>query len=248
MAFFYFSVTYFCHYQSKGKIFTTMKKLLLTIVFLVILLSSCTSKNKNKQATNNKATSYKTAIDSLLENYKKNDAFMGTLNLSYKGKSIYSKSIGFSNITTSQKSNSATKYRIGSISKTFTAVLILRAIEEGKLELNKTIETFFPSIKNAAKITIADLLQHRSGIHNFTRDQQFFEYRTQHQSSKKMLDLISKYPSDFEPNTKAAYSNSNYFLLALILEKVYNASLEQLLIEKISKPLNLKNTQIGKKN
>ena len=101
-------------------------------------------------------------------------------------------------------------------------------------------------MKNANKITIAHLLQHRSGIHSFTKDKWFFDNRTKYISSTEMLSKISNYESDFEPNSQGEYSNSNYFLLSLILEKVYNVSYDNLLQEKICKPLKLNNTYSGK--
>jgi len=110
----------------------------------------------------------------------------------------------------------------------------------------ETIEKYFPNIKNANKITIANLLQHRSGIHDYTRDKKFFEYRTQYKSSQDMLSIISNYESDFEPNTQGEYSNSNYFLLSQILEKKYNKPYEILLQEKITLPLVLEDTYSGK--
>jgi len=216
------------------------------LLISVLLVYSCKHKGKNTSLNQNKSASTTLKIDSLLNVYEKNGEFMGSLELSRSGKSIYSKTIGYSDIETKKKADSNTKYRIGSVSKTFTAVLTFKAIEENKLSLNETIEKYFPNIKNANKITIANLLQHRSGIHDYTKDKKFFEYRTQYKSSQDMLSIISNYESDFEPNTQGEYSNSNYFLLSQILEKKYNKPYEKVLQEKITVPLMLENTYSGK--
>lgn len=224
-----------------------MKKQSLLIVAFIALLFSCSENKKSSQPINEqKPDTYQAKIDSLLEAYDKNDEFMGSIILSQNGKTVYENTVGFSDIKTKKKASTDTKYRIGSVTKTFTATIIFKAIEENKLDLNETIEHYFPNVKNANKITIAHLLQHRSGIHSFTKDKWFYDNRTKYISSTEMLSKISKYESDFEPNSKGEYSNSNYFLLSLILEKMYNTSYDNLLQEKICKPLKLNNTYSGK--
>jgi len=155
--------------------------------------------------------------------------------------------IGYADIDTKQKPNQKTKYRIGSISKTFTAVLIFKAIEEEKLDLNKTLKNYFPNIKNSNLITVSNLLNHRSGIHNFTNEKDYLEYNTKPKNENEMLSIISKFDSDFKPNSKSEYSNSNYVLLSYILEKTYNKTYSEILKEKIIDPIKLKNTSFGRK-
>lgn len=224
-----------------------MKNQILLIVIISFLLFSCSENKKSAQIPKQDSTAYKTKIDSLFETYEKNGDFMGSIALSHKGKIIYTNAIGFDAVETKKKSDSTTKYRIGSVSKTYTAVLIFKAIEENKITLEETIENYFPTVKNAAKITIAQLLQHRSGISNFTKDKNFFNFHTEYKSPKEMLALISSLGSDFEPNSTGAYSNSNYFLLSQILESVYNLSYQEILNSKICEPLHLTNTYNGTK-
>ena len=181
-------------------------------------------------------------LDLYFQNLEANNKFMGSVAILKDGRIIYTNQTGFTNIKTGEKPNNKTKYRIGSISKTFTATLILKAEEEDKLSLNQTLDVFFPSIKNAKKITISNLLNHRSGIHNFTNDTDYYSYMTGSKSEKEMVTLITKKGSDFEPNTQAQYSNSNYVLLSYILEKIYNNTYANLLKEKITNPFNLKDT------
>jgi CubicO group peptidase (beta-lactamase class C family) len=186
-------------------------------------------------------------LDSLFQVLEKKDKFMGSIAISKNGELLYSNTIGYCNIETSKKANYKTKYRIGSISKMFTASLILKAIEENKLSLNQTLDKYFPQIENSKKITIENLLNHRSGINNFTNDPIYLTYNTEFKSQKEMIEIITKGKSDFEPNSKAEYSNSNYVLLSYILEKIYKKDYNSILIKKIIKPIGLKNTNFGDK-
>ncbi len=226
------------------------KQLLLVAVLITTLLSSC-SENKNKEADkqktiiNNTYTLNITKLDSLFRELDKNGEFMGSIALSYDGTVIYTNAIGFADIETQKKATINTKYRIGSISKTFTATLVLMAIEENKIKLEQTLETYFPTIANAHKISIENLLNHRSGIFNFTKDKAFLDYVTEYKTQNEMVAIISNYKSNFEPNSKGEYSNSNYILLSIILEKVYDSSLKEIIKEKLSIPFNLKNTYYG---
>lgn len=189
----------------------------------------------------------KAKLDSLFQILETKDKFMGSIAVAENGNILYTKSIGKDDIETNKLSTIATKYRIGSISKMFTSCLIFKAVEEKKLDLSQTIHIYFPTIENAKKITIGNLLNHRSGIHNFTNDDEYLKYNTQPKSEKEMLEIISKGKSDFEPDSKAEYSNSNYVLLSYILEKTYKKTYKEILNTKIIKPLGLKNTYFGSK-
>jgi D-alanyl-D-alanine carboxypeptidase len=186
-------------------------------------------------------------LDSLFEILEKNNKWMGSFAISIDGKVSYAKATGFADIASNKKSTPATKYRQGSISKTFTATLIFKAIEEGKLTLNENLAKYFPTVKNSDQITISNMLNHRSGIFNFTNSSDYQGYYLQNTTSDELVKVISSYNSDFEPDSKAAYSNSNYVLLGFILEKIYQKPLKDLLNEKIIKPLGLKNTHSGSK-
>jgi CubicO group peptidase (beta-lactamase class C family) len=212
-------------------------KISFSLIFFFILYVSSSFAQDKKFST----------LDSLFNLLEINDRFMGTLSISENSKIIYSKSIGKEDVSSGKLSNNLTKYRIGSISKMFTACLIFQAIEEDDLSLKQTINRFFPKITNAKEITIGNLLNHHSGIHNYTNDTSYLNYYTTLKSQKEMLEIIQAGGSDFKPNSKAEYSNSNYILLSFILEKIYKKSYEELLELKIIQPLGLKNTYFGKK-
>ncbi|WP_374329249.1 serine hydrolase domain-containing protein, partial [Soonwooa sp.] len=203
---------------------------------LITLVSLVASTSIFSQSFNSKK------LNQYFENLEKNNKFMGSVALSKNGKLIYTKTKGFADIATKQKANENTKYRIGSISKTFTTVLVLKAIEKKKLSLNDKLSKFYPNIINAEKITIQMLLNHRSGIFNFTDGNSYYEWNTQAKTEKELLEIIAKNGSDFEPDTKTSYSNSNFVLLSFILQKVFKKNYSALLKEYITTPLNLKNT------
>lgn len=205
--------------------------------FLFVLFSATSFAQEQKFLT----------LDSLFQILDVNNRFMGSLSISENGKVTYSKTIGKADLASGKSSDKLTKYRIGSISKMFTACLIFQAIEENKLSLTQNINRFFPKITSAKEISIGNLLNHRSGIHNFTNDTSYFNYYTASKSQKEMLEIIQASGSDFKSNSKAEYSNSNYILLSFILEKIYNKSYEELLDIKIIQPQGLKNTYFGKK-
>ncbi|KFF05824.1 serine hydrolase domain-containing protein [Flavobacterium reichenbachii] len=211
-----------------------MKKII-TCLFALVITSAFSQTFNTKR------------LDSLFLLLEKNNKYMGSIAISENGKTIYTKSIGFDDITASKKSSINTKYRIGSISKTFTASLIFKAVEENKINLNQTIDRYFPTIKNAKTITVSNLLNHRSGIHDFTNDPDYLKWNTQPQSKAKMIERITAGDIVFEPNTKGKYSNSNYILLSFILEDIYKKSYGEILSQKITKPLKLKNTYLGGK-
>lgn len=214
-----------------------MKKTVLTTI-LVLTLSLIGFAQSNFD---------KTKLDNYFNTLEQNNKFMGSVAVSKNGEIIYTKSIGFADIENNLKATENSKYRIGSISKSFTTVLVLKAIEQKKLDLNQFIDKWFPTIKNAKQITVKHLLSHRSGIHNFTNDKDYLTYNTQRKTEKEMVEIIAKGGSDFQPDSKAEYSNSNFVLLTYILEKTFNKSYSELLQEYIVNPINLTNTYVFEK-
>lgn len=211
------------------------KKILITLLFSFVLGLGYSQKMNVAK------------LDSLFQILEAKDKFMGSLVVSQNGTLVYSKSVGKADVETNTKASPLTKYRIGSISKMFTSILIFKAIEEKKLSLNQILASYYPTIENASKITISNLLNHRSGIHNFTSDAEYLQYHTTPKSESQMVAIMATAKSDFEPNSIANYSNSNYVLLSYILQKIYNKPYGTILKDKITKPLGLKNTYVGSK-
>jgi CubicO group peptidase (beta-lactamase class C family) len=189
----------------------------------------------------------KPKLDSLFNILAEKNKAMGSLTISKNGTVLYNKAIGYSFISDNEKKTSTniTKYRIGSISKMFTATMIFQLIEEGKIKLTTTLDTYFPNIPNANKITISNLLNHRSGIHNLTDNPDYTTWMTQPKTHDEILSIISKSKVDFQPNEKASYSNSNYIILGYIIEKISKQPYSKNLNERITSKIGLSNTYCG---
>ena len=213
-----------------------MKKNLIQIILLVVSSAYCFSQEVDKSQ-----------LDNYLNNLETHNKFMGSIAVSRDGEWIYTKSIGSADVENKTMASEKSKYRIGSISKTFTAVLVLKAVEENKIELSEPLSNYFPTIENAATITIDQLLYHRSGIHSVTDDEDYLEWNTQPISEQELIDKMIAGRSKFEPDSKFEYSNSNYILLSFILQNVYDKTYSELLEEKITTPLGLKDTYYGAK-
>src|SRR5690554_2794947 len=191
---------------------------------------------------------YDTAkLNQYFNTLEEHNKFMGSVAVSQNGKIIYTKSLGFSDVENQTLAHENTKYRIGSISKTFTAVLALKAVEQNLISLEHTIDQWFPEVPNAEKITVKDLLNHRSGIFNFTNDPFYLKWNTEPKTEEEMIAIVSRGSSDFEPGSQMAYSNSNYVLLTFIIERSFGKSYAELLKIYITEPLGLNNTYFGGK-
>lgn len=185
-------------------------------------------------------------LDQFLNRLAEKNMAMGSLTIAKDGKIIYNKSIGYSQINEAEKKpiTEASRFRIASIGKTYTAVMIMQLVEEQKLDLDETLDKFFPQIINASGITIRQLLQHRSGIPDISRDLDPQRNWANGITKEDMLDLISKATPVFEPDTRQSYSNSGYFLLSLILEKLTDKSYSEILEERITSKSGLADTYV----
>jgi D-alanyl-D-alanine carboxypeptidase len=139
------------------------------------------------------------------------------------------------------------RFRVGSVTKTFTATIVLKLVEEGALRLDSTLEDHVPGvIPRGAEITIRQLLQHRSGIADVTDYPSWLESALRSSSSRPIdtLRFAGSKPLVFAPGSQGRYSNTNYIALGLVIEKVTGRSYAQELEERILKPLGLDNTEL----
>src|SRR5687767_4035811 len=165
----------------------------------------------------------KAKLDQFFDRLAERNKAMGSLTMAKDGNVIYTRTIGCSQINGTEKKplTAASRFRIGSVTKMFTTTMIFQLIEEGKLKPTDTLDKFLPEIPNAQKITIAHILQHRSGIPNVRRERDAqVKVSTLPMGKDEMLALLVKGTPDFEPGTRHHYSNSGYWVLGLILEKV----------------------------
>ena len=183
-------------------------------------------------------------LDQLFDRLLEKNKGMGSLVLAKDGAVLYSRSFGYRQITENDKKplTADTKYRIGSITKMYTAVMIFQLIEEGKLKLTDTLDKFFPQIPNASRITIAQMLSHRSGIPDLQVEEGWY---LQPKTEDEIVAAIAEGQPQFEPDTRTAYSNTGYNLLGYILEKVDGRSYAEALKERITSKIGLKDTYVG---
>lgn len=184
-------------------------------------------------------------IDQLMSLYAEYGQLNGSVLVSEHGKVIFKKGYGFANMEWNIPNQPDTKFRLGSISKQFTALLIVKLAEEGKLKLDVPISTYLPDYPKATgdKITIHHLLTHTSGIPNYTSFPNFFKDKSRNPfTSQDFVKTFQDLPLEFTPGEKFNYSNSGYFLLGYIIEKITAKSYEQYLQETILTPLKMTNT------
>ena len=170
---------------------------------------------------------------------------MGSLAVSRAGQVVYSRSFGAARLAPAAPNTAATRFRVGSITKMFTAAMIFQLIEERKLMLTTSLATFFPQLPNARAITIGQLLSHRSGLHNFTSDPAFATYMTQPKTQAELLAIMTLPKPDFAPGAKYAYSNTNYELLGFIVEKLSKMPYAQALQKRVVARAGLPSTYYG---
>jgi D-alanyl-D-alanine carboxypeptidase len=195
--------------------------------------------------------SFQVKLDQFFDRLAEKNKAMGTLVISKDGNVLYTRSIGYGQISeTIKKPLTATsRYRIASVSKMYTAAMIFQLVERGKLKLTDTLGKFFPQIANADKITIAQILAHRSGIYDALLDPNMRpQSKTEPITKDELVDIISKGKSDFEPGTKHAYSNSGYALLGLIIEKLSGKSYAEALKDMIISKIKLNDTYVATGN
>lgn len=160
------------------------------------------------------------------------------------GKLVVAKGYGYADLENEVPATEKTVYRIGSITKQFTAAAIMKLMEEGKVGLEDDIIKFFPNYPTQGnKVTVYQLLNHTSGIKSYTgMGDAFWKINRLDYPRDDMVKLFSEQPFDFKPGEKYRYNNSGYYLLGMIVEKASGQSYEDYLKENIFKPAGLEAT------
>src|SRR5215216_704662 len=155
------------------------------------------------------------------------------------GKIVYLKAYGSARLEPKTPATSAMRYSIGSISKQFTAAAMLLLQEQGKLSLDDKVSKFVPDLTRANEVTIRQLLSHTSGYQDYWPQDYVMPMMLQPVTARKILDMWARKPLDFDPGTKWQYSNTNYVIAGLIIEKASGQPLLQFLKEKVFTPLGM---------
>ncbi len=186
-----------------------------------------------------------TQIDEFVKLWHETGTFNGTVLVAEKGKVIFKKGYGLANMEWNIPNKPDTKFRIGSITKQFTSMLIMQLVEKGKIDLQGKLSDYLPYYRKdiGEKVTIHHLLTHTSGIPSYTRNMERLEEARQ--DPYPVDEFVKKYCSDnleFEPGSKYRYNNSGYFILGAIIEAVTGKPYADILLEKILDPVGMKDT------
>jgi CubicO group peptidase (beta-lactamase class C family) len=156
------------------------------------------------------------------------------------GKVVYTHGYGLAHIDPDVKATPEMRYSIGSVSKQFTAAAILILQEQGKVKLDDAVGKYVPGLTRGDEVTIRQILSHTSGYQDYWPEDYLMTPMMKPESAQAILDTWAKKPLDFEPGTKWQYSNTNYVIAGLIVEKVSGQKLMDFLGEHIFHPLGMK--------
>jgi CubicO group peptidase (beta-lactamase class C family) len=185
-------------------------------------------------------------FDKLLsEQFKAGETGCAAL-VAIKGQVVYKKAFGMANLELNVPMQPDMVFRIGSITKQFTAVAILQLMEQGKLSLQDEITKYIPDYPTQAhKITIENLLTHTSGIKSYTNVPDFYKYVKEDLKPDEAIDRFKNLPMEFAPGTKWNYNNSGFFLLGYIIEKVSGMTYQDYIEKNVLKPAGMTNSLYG---
>jgi D-alanyl-D-alanine carboxypeptidase len=189
-------------------------------------------------------------LDPFFDALESNGRMHGSVAVMKDGQLLYRRAVGMRAQANGSPvaADADTTYRVGSITKVFTAVMIYQLIEEKKLALDTPLSKFFPSIPNAAQITIAHLLSHSSGVGNYPSAEVIADPKSwlyQPQTKEQMLARFAALKPDYAPGEKSTYSNTNFVLLGYIVEAVTRSTYAAQLDRRINRKLGLKRTRYG---
>ena len=186
------------------------------------------------------AQSIPSRMDAIVRSYVDQKQFMGSVLVAEKGDVVFEKSYGFANLEWNEANASSTKYRLGSLTKQFTAASVLLLEERGKLNTADPVKKYLPDAPAAwDQVTIYHLLTHTSGIPNFTDFPDYIATQATPTTPQALVGRFRDKPLDFAPGTQYRYSNSGYVVLGFLIEAISGKTYAQFLQENIFAPLHM---------
>ena len=184
------------------------------------------------------------AIDAAVENAMAEGPIVGlSLAASRGGRVVHAQGYGLADLENQLPATAETIYRVGSITKQFTAAAVMQLVEQGQLKLDATVGDYWPeSPSHWRDVTIASLLSHTSGIKNYTTMERWWKSMATEMTPDRVVSVFATEPLDFRPGTDFSYTNSGYFLLGLIIERVSGQPFGGYLHEHLFTPLQLTST------
>jgi CubicO group peptidase (beta-lactamase class C family) len=180
-------------------------------------------------------------LDTFFKALQKNTGFNGTVLVAQYGKIIYKRAFGIANNFTKDQLSTRTPFQLASVSKQFTAVSILQLMEQGKLKLDDRVEQHIPGFPYDSSITIRSLLTHKSGLANYAYCLDKYYDKKAPLTNAKVVELFKKIKPgiDYHPNRQFHYNNTNYILLAYIVERISGKGFREYLKENIFIPAGM---------
>ena len=212
------------------------KTAIFILVISLVVLGTCGSADSPSKSEK---------IDTFMNQCHQYSLFNGTVLVAENGTVIYRKSFGPANREWDVPNTPETKYIIGSISKQFTAMLVLQLVQEGRLSLDGTISDYLPGFPKdkGSKITLHHLLTHTSGIPSNSKVENWFtEIWFQEHSTQRLIEYFYDMDLEFEPGEGWEYCNPGYYILAAVIERVTGKRYEKVLDEKIFGPLDMEDS------
>jgi len=188
-------------------------------------------------------------LDSLMKGLSANDLAYGSVAIVKNGKQVYSKSIGVSHEKDSVtvKATSKTRYRIGTVTQMVTATMVYQLIEQGKIKAEDLLVEYFPDIPNSNIITIAQLLQHRTGLFDYLQHKSIETALDKPMNREKFLSVMTRELPIYTPGLQQQFNSSNYVLLGYIIEDITKMKLNDAFKKMIADTAGMKNTYFGGK-
>lgn len=179
-------------------------------------------------------------LDQYLNAHLAQGTFSGTVAVTQNGKTIYSKGFGMADYEKGVANGPEVKYRIGSVTKSFTAVLVMQLQEKGKLSVQDKLSKYLPDFPNSDKLTLHHLLTHTSGLPDYVN--QWKDVNTKPTTNQQIIEFFKNNELEFEPGTKWKYNSTGYILLGRVIEVVTSKPYEKVLAQQILKPLKMKDS------
>lgn len=220
---------------------------ILLFIFLICFSTSCSGQSTSNGSLSNEQAKID-KVSELINTYAAYGDFNGAVLVAHDDKVIYRQGHGLANMEWNIPNEVDTKFRLGSVTKQFTAMVIIQLVAEGVLDLHKPISTYLPDYpkENGDKITIHHLMTHSSGTPNSYDTPHKKTIRPDNHAPKELVQRFSDLPLEFRPGEKFTYSNSGYVVLGLIIEEVTKKTFEQVVKERIFTPLKMKHSGIDK--
>ena len=213
-------------------------------MYTIMLILGCVKQADTTLQNPSTENQVEQSLDAYFSALAEKNLIQGSLVITQNGEPLFQKAYGLLDAKGTYKANTQTTYPIGSVSKTYTAVMIMQLVDEGKLTVDQTIDKWFPSIPKADQITVEHLLRHRSGLYHFYAEEaEVFIYEPI--SREDMIEKIASYDLSFEPGTDQEYNNVGYVLLGYLIEYIDNRTLNESLQERISKNVGAVHTKYG---